>query len=683
MKRKSLLYSLNEATTQDVRTGARLRKRRQRDRDDATMQSNPFSMILVVKNKMNGEILIIDKESYEPKYHEILISPEQLNQSTIAGILKDPKFVQTETSKRLFGDVGTDAASEKSDSRKSGAGSSRVSSSVGTNSPTSVAPAPKQEIPFTPQNLLSGPTIALGMMGGLNSKQLMKSGITPEQLDEYNSSQEIQDVSMKIARDIGFYFKNIIGRNIAEYIPSIIDGQMFNTTSFWQTMGGTDSVSKTELVFRHKCVVESMKDKICAQSMCNCIESGVVPSEQTITYSVKYGPSSITSGKLNNDSQTILYSTISTIDGMMNGQPDKYLMSQFNENEKAALKKLVEDIISIKKDCIEKLSEKFKRTNVGGNDKDKMESIDKLVDTTTKKIERIINSNILYKVLFLHEAVTGYAKFGRGSPAYAQGIIAVVPDTYNVAMEMTTLNFSRKLLEEETKFTINFKNQIDINPDEKSELEACKIRFGGKCPNVLNPQKYAIRKLVKSYLSEGNGFKHSALKYLMEQEEPQDAESEFLQTIENASGIMDLMNIFAIKPEQITISAIDLFYVTSVDTSAERNTINVNGKVFSIPVKMDPMPSTTSQSIIEKGSILTSLLERAARDYEEEYENYHGTAEQRSNRSKRVLARRKMEELGKVSKGDGKDVDHKDGNPQNNSMSNLRARSASANRADH
>ena len=488
---------------------------------------------------------------------------------------------------------------------------------------------------------------------------------------------------MKIARDIGFYFKNIIGRNIAEYIPSIIDGQMFNTTSFWQTMGGTDSVSKTELVFRHKCVVESMKDKICAQSMCNCIESGVVPSEQTITYSVKYGPSSITSGKLNNDSQTILYSTISTIDGMMNGQPDKYLMSQFNENEKAALKKLVEDIISIKKDCIEKLSEKFKRTNVGGNDKDKMESIDKLVDTTTKKIERIINSNILYKVLFLHEAVTGYAKFGRGSPAYAQGIIAVVPDTYNVAMEMTTLNFSRKLLEEETKFTINFKNQIDINPDEKSELEACKIRFGGKCQNVLNPQKYAIRKLVKSYLSEGNGFKHSALKYLMEQEEPQDAESEFLQTIENASGIMDLMNIFAIKPEQITISAIDLFYVTSVDTSAERNTINVNGKVFSIPVKMDPMPSTTSQSIIEKGSILTSLLERSTRDYKKEYRKFHGTAKGRSDRTKRVLARRKMVKAGKVSKGDGKDVDHKDGNPQNNSMSNLRARSASANRADH
>ena len=169
----------------------------------------------------------------------------------------------------------------------------------------------------------------------------------------------------------------------------------------------------------------------------------------------------------------------------------------------------------------------------------------------------------------------------------------------------------------------------------------------------------------------------------MEQEEPQDAESEFLQTIENASGIMDLMNIFAIKPEQITISAIDLFYVTSVDTSAERNTINVNGKVFSIPVKMDPMPSTTSQSIIEKGSILTSLLERSTRDYKDEYRKFHGTAKGRSDRTKRVLARRKMVKAGKVSKGDGKDVDHKDGNPQNNSMSNLRARSASANRADH
>lgn len=68
------------------------------------------------------------------------------------------------------------------------------------------------------------------------------------------------------------------------------------------------------------------------------------------------------------------------------------------------------------------------------------------------------------------------------------------------------------------------------------------------------------------------------------------------------------------------------------------------------------------------------------RDYKKEYDKYHSSPKARANRSKRVLARRKLEKEGKVCKGDGKDVDHKDGNPQNNSSSNLRVMSKGANR---
>ena len=106
MKHRSKLYQLIEQTSDPKeRMNARLRKRRQRDRERVQEQSNPLSMILVVKNKMNGEILIIDKESYTPKYHEIIIAPDKLNQAVLNDIVADPKFVQTETSKRLLGDV--------------------------------------------------------------------------------------------------------------------------------------------------------------------------------------------------------------------------------------------------------------------------------------------------------------------------------------------------------------------------------------------------------------------------------------------------------------------------------------------------------------------------------------------------------------------------------------------------
>ena len=50
------------------------------------------------------------------------------------------------------------------------------------------------------------------------------------------------------------------------------------------------------------------------------------------------------------------------------------------------------------------------------------------------------------------------------------------------------------------------------------------------------------------------------------------------------------------------------------------------------------------------------------------------------NRS-RKKARYAMEKGGLVSKGDGKDVDHKDGNPRNNKKSNLRVQAPAKNRS--
>lgn len=47
------------------------------------------------------------------------------------------------------------------------------------------------------------------------------------------------------------------------------------------------------------------------------------------------------------------------------------------------------------------------------------------------------------------------------------------------------------------------------------------------------------------------------------------------------------------------------------------------------------------------------------RNYRLEYDKYQGKPEQIANRAKRNAARKDMEKKGAVSKGDGKDVDHK------------------------
>ena len=69
------------------------------------------------------------------------------------------------------------------------------------------------------------------------------------------------------------------------------------------------------------------------------------------------------------------------------------------------------------------------------------------------------------------------------------------------------------------------------------------------------------------------------------------------------------------------------------------------------------------------------------RDYKKEYKEYQGTPQQLKRRASRNAARRRLLAQGRVNKGDGKDVDHKDSNPMNNSKGNLHVMSASENRS--
>ena len=70
-----------------------------------------------------------------------------------------------------------------------------------------------------------------------------------------------------------------------------------------------------------------------------------------------------------------------------------------------------------------------------------------------------------------------------------------------------------------------------------------------------------------------------------------------------------------------------------------------------------------------------------ARDYKKEYREYHSKPKQKKRRAGRNKARRIMKMLGRDRKGDGKDVDHKDRNPENNSKKNLRVESKKTNRS--
>lgn len=69
------------------------------------------------------------------------------------------------------------------------------------------------------------------------------------------------------------------------------------------------------------------------------------------------------------------------------------------------------------------------------------------------------------------------------------------------------------------------------------------------------------------------------------------------------------------------------------------------------------------------------------RDYKREYKVSQSSPKDKKDRASRNAARRLLEKEGKVSKGDGKDVAHKNNNPRVNDRSNLAVQSRSKNRS--
>ena len=123
-----------------------------------------------------------------------------------------------------------------------------------------------------------------------------------------------------------------------------------------------------------------------------------------------------------------------------------------------------------------------------------------------------------------------------------------------------------------------------------------------------------------------------------------------------------------------------LFQVVS-DTASDEwnrkmNTRTVLRTAYNESVELDETTNEAFSDIFEKWE--------DNRDYEDEYEKFHSSAEARANRGARVQARRDMIKAGRVKKGDGKDVSHKVAlsNGGSNDLDNLKVSSPSYNRGD-
>lgn len=78
----------------------------------------------------------------------------------------------------------------------------------------------------------------------------------------------------------------------------------------------------------------------------------------------------------------------------------------------------------------------------------------------------------------------------------------------------------------------------------------------------------------------------------------------------------------------------------------------------------------------KKGQLSSSASKRSKAQ-----RKFNSKPEQKKKRASRNAARAKMVKAGRAKKGDGKDVDHKNGNPKQNGKKNLRMQSKKKNRS--
>jgi hypothetical protein len=137
-----------------------------------------------------------------------------------------------------------------------------------------------------------------------------------------------------------------------------------------------------------------------------------------------------------------------------------------------------------------------------------------------------------------------------------------------------------------------------------------------------------------------------------------------------------------VSPNIVSFSGVNLKDFANKESNGEVNTLYIHGARKDVAVEKEVDYDKLMSEYY--GNIGKTFLSEAKkkRDYTKDIE-YESSPKQRHNRVKRVLARRFMEKKGLVHKGDGKDVDHKDGDPTNNSPKNLHVMSKSKNRAKH
>lgn len=646
VEQKSPLQQEKQKLRPEVDPKDRDRDRKREERREK--KKSGLADVLVVRNKRIGKIEIITTEDFNEETHEVLkgrvrnIDKGPVSKPDLIRASKKAEFMNTKTSIRLIGKVERQEEQEEETPNK------QSTEETGGSAPQQQQmPPPRMRVPQDGKEITDVSStypdwdhqtsdLVAGIAYGLNPGQ----ELPPEILLKVQSSRTLGDSINRVIKELLNNSPSLSGMRF-----QILPPQMTASPEWYQltnlpvvspvaTMIGTDG-------------------------------------ERLIGVNIKIGQQIRPGYK--GEPQAILQMLVA-------GQAGEKIMRNFSLLLKDFYSELRE-VFMTKLPITYRDDKDFRdgRATINKEKTKKLEYEDNkniFKNRAKQLIEDLINVDEDVKAAFILECLTGNLKFGE-NPGSAQLMIAANKDGSNPKLIPLDQKFAMALAESNSTYlSTKFSDQAEI----KSPFDDM---FAGAVP-----------------------LKESAIN--------------FVNQLENIQELVNPVNFIQFFDMSLTdvVYASPTDYTDYYDGDSDGDTVvtinpgTTSEKEVRVPIKKTYDTAGEEENVLEKGldnifeeygminDYLVDLVNNGdlpreealqyireefnlltERNYRKEYDNYHSKPEQRANRSKRVLARRKMEKEGKVRKGDGKDVNHKDGNPQNNSKSNLEVMSKSKNRS--
>jgi len=312
----------------------------------------------------------------------------------------------------------------------------------------------------------------------VNGLPVPEGAILPDEMKKLNSNKKMVDKAEEAVKKLGLQ-KGKSARATGR------TGESATLTEFWKSQGASNNTPKTDVILGNKKI------------------------------SVKVGNSQLMSGG-KNESLATFYAAAKKVPGILNTKEAKEVLKTFDKFVEVGYTKSggVEAGLKSGKDKV-------------------LAAGDKAHKEMATKLEELFNKSPKFKIEFAKEAMSGYQKFGPGSPAAADYVLSVNTDLSNPKLHSTQDDGYAAKIADQMKLTVRFKSSSEKLKGEKTG----RYRFWSVVSLISDPTKLkeGVMDTVKSYVSKvrdiiDNGI-YSLTKFIMG-DNLQDDDIQFDNTID-------------------------------------------------------------------------------------------------------------------------------------------------------